>query len=147
MAARARLEPDPALVARVAAIAAALPEAEEEDAWTGVRWQVRRRTFAHVMVVQPGFSAAQRVLGDDPDAVATLLTVHAEGEDLLHLHAAGSPFHPLPWSPTTVGVVLDHPRDPAPDWDEITELVRESYRVRAPLRLRRSLDDTPPGGR
>ena len=36
-----RIEPDGEVVARLAVTALALPEAYEEDAWTGVRWRVR----------------------------------------------------------------------------------------------------------
>ena len=43
----------PALVARVAAICLALPEAHEQDAWIGVRWRIRQRTFAHLAHVDP----------------------------------------------------------------------------------------------
>ena len=39
-------------IARVATIATSLPEAYEEDAWIGVRWRIRQRTFAHV-AIQP----------------------------------------------------------------------------------------------
>jgi hypothetical protein len=47
-----RIEPSGNVVARVAATALALPDAYEEDAWTGVRWRVRNKTFAHVLVAQ-----------------------------------------------------------------------------------------------
>jgi hypothetical protein len=49
-----RIEPPGEVVARLAAIATTLPDAHEEDAWTGVRWRVRAKTFAHVMVAQEG---------------------------------------------------------------------------------------------
>ncbi|HEU5044514.1 MAG TPA: hypothetical protein VFT75_10310 [Nocardioidaceae bacterium] len=41
-----RIEPAGDVVARVAATALALPDAYEEDAWTGVRWRVRSKTAA-----------------------------------------------------------------------------------------------------
>ena len=44
-----RIQPAPAVVARLGAIALALPEVYEEDAWTGVRWRIRSKTIAHVM--------------------------------------------------------------------------------------------------
>ena len=31
-----------------------LPEVHEEDAWVGTRWVVRKRTFAHVLVIADG---------------------------------------------------------------------------------------------
>ena len=48
---RGRPEPDPRFVSRVADVALSLPEAREEDAWTGVRWRIRQRTFAHVVAL------------------------------------------------------------------------------------------------
>ena len=53
-----RLQPDPEIVRRLGAIALALPEAYEEDAWTGVRWRIRGRTFAHVVVAQEGYESS-----------------------------------------------------------------------------------------
>jgi hypothetical protein len=39
--------------------------------------------------------------------------------------ATGPPCYQPPWSPTVVGMVLDD----ATDWDEVAELVTESYRL------------------
>ena len=47
-----RPEPDPRLVQQVADLALSLPAAYEEDAWTGVRWRVGKRTFAHVAAMR-----------------------------------------------------------------------------------------------
>ncbi|WP_370249547.1 MmcQ/YjbR family DNA-binding protein [Nocardioides sp.] len=134
----ARLEPDPAIVERLRALCGPLPDVVEEEAWTGVRWSVRRRTFAHVMVAQEGYVAGRHVAGFRA-LPATVLTVHAEGADLMTLQAVGPPFHDQPWSPTAIGMVLDDDTD----WDEVADLVAESWRVRAPISLRRRTD--PPG--
>lgn len=40
-----------AVVERLRAICLALPGAAEEPAWVGIRWWVRRKAFAHVLVV------------------------------------------------------------------------------------------------
>ena len=53
-----RIEPESEVVARVGATALALPAAYEEDAWTGVRWRIRGRTFAHVLVAQEGYESS-----------------------------------------------------------------------------------------
>ena len=130
-----RLEPSGAVVARVAATASALPEAYEEEAWTGVRWRVRTKTFAHVLVAQEGYTSAYR----DATGVTeptTVLTFRASGDELLALTHAGPRFYLMPWSPTVVGMVLDGD----PDWDEVAELVTESYRFCAPQKLLRRLD-------
>ena len=130
-----RIEPDPDLVRRLAEVAVALPEAHEEDAWTGVRWRIRTKTFAHVMVAQAGFESSFRDITGIADPT-TVLTFHATGDELLALVHAGMPFYKPPWSPTIVGIVIDDDTD----WAEVADLVTESYRVCAPQKLARLLD-------
>jgi predicted DNA-binding protein (MmcQ/YjbR family) len=134
-----RIEPEAEVVARLGAIALALPETVEEDAWTGVRWRVRGKTFAHVMVAQTGFESSFRDITGVTDPT-TVLTFHATGEELLALVHAGLPFYKPPWSPTIVGVVLDDDTD----WAEVADLVTESYRFCAPRKLARLLDGALP---
>jgi hypothetical protein len=135
MARAERVEPDAEVVARLGATALALPEAHEEDAWTGVRWRIRTRTFAHAMVAPPGCESSFRYLSGFADPT-TVLTFHATGDELLALVHAGLPFYKPPWSPTIVGIVLDDDTD----WAEVADLVVESYRVCAPKKLVRLLD-------
>jgi predicted DNA-binding protein (MmcQ/YjbR family) len=130
-----RIEPSGDVVARLASTALALPDAYEEDAWTGVRWRVRSKTFAHVLVAQEGYTSAYRDLTGVTEPT-TVLTFRSSGDELLALTHAGPPFYQPPWSPTVVGMVLDE----ATDWDEVAELVTESYRFCAPQKLRRRLD-------
>ena len=130
-----RIEPDPAVVRRLGAIALALPEVNEQDAWTGVRWRIRSRTVAHVMVAQPGYESAYRDITGD-NRVTTVLTFHATGDDLLALTHQGHPFYKPSWSPTIVGLALT---DEA-DWSEVAELIIDSYRHCAPRTLLRLLD-------
>jgi hypothetical protein len=132
-----RIEPDPDIVRRLAEVALALPDSREEDAWTGVRWRIRTKTFAHVMVAQAGYESSFRDITGNPDPT-TILTFHSTGDELLALVNAGEPFYKPPWSPTIVGMAL---YDDA-DWEEIAELVTESYRVCAPQKLVRLLDQS-----
>lgn len=130
-----RIEPAADVVARVASTALALPEAYEEDAWTGVRWRVRGRTFAHVLVAQEGYTSAYRDVTGVTEPT-TVLTFRSSGDELMVLANAGPPYYLPPWSPTAVGMVLDGDTD----WQEVAELVTESYRFCAPQRLRKRLD-------
>jgi hypothetical protein len=138
MARTDRIEPDAGVVARLGRTALALPESYEEDAWTGVRWRIRAKTFAHVMVAQAGFESSFR----DATGVTeptTLLTFRATGEELLALVHTGMPFYKPAWSPTIVGMVIDDDTD----WAEVADLVTESYRFCAPQKLARLLDEAP----
>jgi hypothetical protein len=123
------------LLAAVRAACLALPEVHEEPAWEGVRWQVRRRTFAHLLTVFGGRPQAfARAAGTD--GPATVLMVRSAGPELAALRAAGPPYFPAPWGLDVVGVLLDGDVDPT----EVTELVTESYLVRAPKALREAVE-------
>jgi hypothetical protein len=132
-----RIEPDPYVVQRLALIALALPEAHEEEAWTGVRWRIRSKTFAHVMVGQEGYESSFRDITGITEPT-TVLTFHSSGDELLALTHAGLPFYKPPWSGTIVGLVIDD----ATDWAEVAELLAESYRCCAPQKLVRLLDQS-----
>jgi len=130
-----RIEPSRDVVARVSSTALTLPEAYEEDAWTGVRWRIRSKTFAHVLVAQLGYTSAYREITGVTEPT-TVLTFQSSGDELLALAHAGPRFYQPPWSPTAIGMVLDDDTE----WEEVAELVTESYRLCAPQKLRRQLD-------
>ncbi len=104
---------------RLRAICLRLPSASEQAAWTGARWQVRRRTFAHVLTV------------DGPNEPTTIVTFRSSGPELDALRDTGHPFFRPGWGTNVVGMVLDA----ATDYDEVTELLTESYCVMAPQKL------------
>jgi len=117
------------VVAAVRARCLALPEVHEEQAWAGTRWCVRTKNFAHVVLIDEGWPPAYaRAAGSDGPVV--VLTFRASGADLAALSAAGPPFFKPVWFPDIVGVVLDG----ATDWDEVGELVTDSWRLLAPRR-------------
>lgn len=61
----------------------------------------------------------------------TVLTFRSSGPELEALGDAGHPFFRPVWFPDLVGMVLDADVD----WDEVAELVTESYCVLAPKKL------------
>jgi YjbR len=115
---------------RLREVCLGLPDAYEERAWVGTRWMVRKRTFAHVLGVE--------VDGTDPVVV---LSFRAAGEELEVLRRAGHPFFVLGWGRDAMGMVLDEP-----DWDEIAELVTESFCMLAPKKLAMLVDRPANGG-
>ena len=118
---------------RVRQLCLGLPSAYEERAWVGTRWRVRKRTFAHVLGVEDG----------DRGPVV-VLSFRSEGEELEALRGAGDPFVVLGWGRDAVGMVLDAETD----WDEVRELMIESYCLMAPRKLIALIDrpgeDQPP---
>jgi hypothetical protein len=114
---------------RLREVCLGLPDAYEERAWVGTRWMVRKRTFAHLLGVE--------VDGTDPVVV---LSFRSAGEELEVLRRAGHPFFVLGWGRDAMGMVLDEP-----DWDEVAELVTESFCMLAPKKLT-MLVDRPAAG-
>lgn len=96
-----------------------LPEAYEEQAFAGVRWRIRGNTLVHV------------VTRDLEDRVVTYMTFHSRGLDADALVATGDPFFPG-WGDGLVSMALD---DETTDWDEVKELVTDSYCLLAPKKL------------
>lgn len=119
-----------AAIERVAATALELPDAYEEDAWVGVRWRVRQRTFAHVAPID-GSSPAIDLAAGSPPTPGVVMTFRSSGDELDTLVRVGHPFFKPMWSPTVVGVHLTE----GTDWGEIGELVTESYCLLAPKKL------------
>ena len=137
----------PAIMARLRSVCLGLPDAHEQQAWAGARWQVRRRTFAHVLTVDSGRAAGGAGPGSGAapaasaaaDGLVTVMTFRSSGPELDALRRAGHPFFRPGWGANVVGMVLDD----ATDWDEVSELVTESYCVMAPKKLV-ALVDRPP---
>ena len=137
----AELDPSdlpPALVARVGGICLALPEAHEQDAWIGVRWRIRQRTFCHLARVDPaGSSVFGREVGST--GPADVITFRSSGDELVALVESGYPFYKPEWNPQVVGLVLT----PDVDWAEVTELLTDSYCLLAPQKLVRLVARPP----
>ena len=113
------------IVERVRVACARLPEAYEEQSYAGVRWRIRSRTLAELVAV------------DGDDGPMTTITVHARPEELDALVATGDPFL-AGWGPGLVAMVLRD--DGTTDWDEVRELVTDSYALLAPKKLVARLD-------
>lgn len=120
----------PDIVAAIRSRCLRLPEAHEEQAWVGTRWLVRKKTFAHVLTVEDGWPPAY-ARAASTDGPVCLLTFRSSGEELERLRCAPYPFFAPVWWHDIIGVVLDAETD----WDEISELLTESYCALAPKKL------------
>lgn len=134
-----RAEVAPEIVAGLRSICLGLPDVREEEAWVGTRWRVRTKTFAHVLTIADGWPPAY-ARAASTDGPATVLTFRSRGSELEALGAVGPPFFRPVWHPEAVGLVLGDDVD----WDEIAELLTESYCTLAPPSLV-SRVDRPPG--
>jgi len=128
------------LLAGLRPIALGLPETYEERAWVGTRWRVRGRTFAHVLEIVAGRPQSHaRAAGTA--GPCWILTFRSSGLELETLRRTGRPFFAPPWRGDDVGMLLDGDVD----WDEVAELLTESYCLLAPKRLAASVVRPPDG--
>ncbi len=106
-----------------------LPGSYEEQAWVGVRWVVRKHTYAHVVAIENGYPPAYaKAAGTGGPAV--VVTFRAPAAELDAFAHTGHPFFRPPWAPNVVGMFLGD----STDWTEVAELLTESYRLLAPKR-------------
>jgi hypothetical protein len=107
------------VVTQLRSVCLGLPETVEKQVWAGTQWRIRNRMFAHVLTI------------DFADGPVTVMTFRSSGPELDALRGAGHPFFRPAWGANLVGMVLDT----GVNWDEVTELLIESYCVLAPRRL------------
>jgi hypothetical protein len=112
------IEDPPEVVARLREICGALPDAYEEPAWAGFRWRVRKRTFVSVWTRALDHGAVTRLQFRSPDPEFGFLVV-------------AGPFERAGWGGDVVNMYVDD----GTDWDEVAELLTESYCVMAPKHL------------
>lgn len=113
-----------AVVAELRSVCLGLPESVEKQVWAGTQWRVRNRMYAHVLTV------------DFVDGPVTVMTFRSSEPELDALRRAGHPFFRPAWGANLVGMVLDADVN----WDEVTELVIESYCALAPRKLVEQID-------
>ena len=103
-------------VQRVREILGPLPRCEEEDAWVGTRWRVGQATVAHV------FGGEDQLFR---------ITFRAELDEVMAFEHLGAPYFRAGWGRNVVGMILDDDSD----WEELTELLTDSYCLMAPTHL------------
>jgi YjbR len=116
------------ILAKLRGICLGLPETYEEPAYIGTRWRIRKKTFAHVFVIEDG---QPHYYAKDIGRDGTVVTFRASPEELHALSNGGDPFFKTTWPPDMIALLIE---DDA-DWAEVAELLTDSYRVRAPKKL------------
>jgi predicted DNA-binding protein (MmcQ/YjbR family) len=119
----------PAVLARARKLCLGLPKATEKEAWGGPTFRVRNKMFAMYLDDHHG-----------DGRIALWIKAPDDAQELL-VRADPKRFFVPPYvgSNGWVGAVL-HPK---PDWDQLSELLEEGYRMVAGKRLCAELD----GGR
>jgi hypothetical protein len=123
------------IVSRLRLTCLDLPEAREEAAWTGTRWLVRKKTFAHVLMIAGGWppAYAKAAASDGPLCV---LTFRSARPALDAPRFRRPPFFRPPWFPDIVGTSLGGDTD----WYEVASLLTRSYCLLAPKKLAALVD-------
>jgi hypothetical protein len=106
----------PEYVRRVGDVLLGFPECQELDAWTGVAWRVGQATVAHV------FGGEDQLFR---------VTFRAEPDEVMAFEHLGAPYFRASWGQNVVGLLLDDETD----WEELAELLTDSYCLQAPDRL------------
>lgn len=104
------------VVLRIDAIVSRLPQARMEDAWVGTRWRVRQATIAHV------FGGEDQLFR---------ITFRAEMDEVLAFEHLGPRYFRVGWGQNVAGMLIDEETD----WEELTELLTDSYCLQAPAKL------------
>lgn len=133
MTEHAQVPPD--IIAKLNAICLGLPEAWVEPAWTGTRWMVGKKNFAHAVMISAGWPLAYaRAAGSD--GPLTVLTFRLPVAKLASPRFERPPFFRPVWFPDIAGMAIDTHTD----WDEVSDVITESYCVLAPKKLARQVD-------
>lgn len=114
----ARPDVPEAYLARLRQSFARLPECHEEEAWTGVRWRVAGTT-----------TTVAHVFGGEDQLFR--IVFRAEPEEVMAFQHLGAPYFKGEWGGNIVGLLLDDDSD----WEELDELLTESFCIQAPQRL------------
>ena len=92
------------------------PACDEHPAWTGVAWRVGAATVAHV------FGGEDQLFR---------ITFRAEPDEVMAFEHLGAPYFRASWGRNVVGLLLDDDTD----WEELAELLTDSYCLQAPAEL------------
>jgi hypothetical protein len=103
-------------VRRLREVVSRFPDCVEDDAWVGVRWRVGQATIAHVFG------------GEDQ---LYRITFRGEPDEVMAFQHLGAPYFKADWGGNVIGMMLDDDTD----WDELAELLTDSYCLKAPEAL------------
>ncbi|MFC7490189.1 MULTISPECIES: MmcQ/YjbR family DNA-binding protein [unclassified Knoellia] len=103
-------------IERISQMLGAFPEVHEHDAWIGMAWKVRSATIAHI------FGGEDQLFR---------ITFRAEPDEVAAFEHMGAPYFKASWGGNVVGLLVDDDTD----WEELSELLTDSYCIQAPPTL------------
>ncbi len=111
-----RPEVPEAWVDRLDGIIKRFPKVICEPAWVGTRWRVQGATIAHVFGGEDGLFR---------------IVFRGELDEVMAFQHLGTPYFRAGWGANVIGMQIDD----ATDWEELAELLTDSYCIVAPERL------------
>jgi hypothetical protein len=120
----------PDILSRLRLICLELPRAREQRAWTGARWNIGTKNFAHVLMIEDGWPPAYARAAQNAGP-ACVLTFRLPKERCSAERFRREPFFRPVWFPNIAGMTVG----PKTDWDEVEALIKDSFRVLAPKKL------------
>ena len=109
-----------AFVHRIREVLTALPECREEEAWVGTHWRVANGS---------SWATVAHVFGGEDQLFRVVF--RAEPDEVMAMQHLGDPYFRAGWGRNVVGMLLDEQTD----WQELAELLTDSYCVQAPREL------------
>ncbi len=103
-------------VRRIDRVLSRLPRCEQEPAWVGTRWRVGSATVAHV------FGGEDQLFR---------ITFRGELDEVIAFENLGAPYFRSGWGANVIGMLLDEDTD----WEELAEMLVDSYCLQAPETL------------
>jgi hypothetical protein len=116
-------------LAKLRLICLELPEAQEEAAWAGIRWNTGKKNFAHALTIAGGWPPAYAEAASIDDGC--VCTFRLDPQQCAAPRFRRAPFFRPVWFPNIAGLVIDE----RTDWDELELLLKGSYRVLATKKL------------
>jgi hypothetical protein len=122
------------IVDKLGEICLVLPEVYEEEAWVGRRWMVRKKNFAHVLMIHHGYppTYARVAKVGKTEAQKCILTFRTPNPTIETPLFSKPPYFLPGWWSNIVGMAIDAQTD----WQVVAMHLQESYRVLAPMKLR-----------
>jgi hypothetical protein len=118
------------IVGKLRVLCLDLPEVQEERAWVGTRWCIRRKNFAHVLMIDAGWPPAYARAAGQPGPVC-VLTFRLPSQKVGLPRFSKEPYFRPNWWPNIAALVIDA----GVEWDEVQAHVAQSYCVLAPRKL------------
>jgi hypothetical protein len=122
------------VIAKVRAICMKLDGTVEEKAWVGVRWTVKRSTYAHVLEIKDGKPAAFAKAAGRDGVVLVFRASEPLAEALGAMPGFFRPVWSTRWGTKVVGMFLDD----GTDWKQVKRVLTDAHALFTSSSRRRS---------